>query len=81
MVSVGSVLVTPIVGVVCGLVAQARYKARLKLLPKAVAAGMPKRFPMADLLLGLAAAALWRRRPARHADGPATPSAGLPALR
>jgi len=46
-------LVTPIVGVTCGMIAQARYKRRLEGLPEKVVATLPKRFPMADLLICL----------------------------
>ncbi len=46
-------VLTPIVGVICGFVAQARYKKRLRSLPAKVVSNMPKRFPMADMLLCL----------------------------
>ncbi len=46
-------IVTPVVGVLCGRAAQTCYLARLKELPPKVAEGMPKRFPMADLLICL----------------------------
>ncbi|MDB5350403.1 MAG: hypothetical protein JWN86_1650 [Planctomycetota bacterium] len=46
-------IVTPVVGATCGMIAQARYKARLRALPEKVAQQMPRRFPMADLLLCL----------------------------
>ena len=46
-------LVTPTVGVICGYVAQSVYRRRLEAMPMKVAAGMPKRFPMADLMICL----------------------------
>ena len=47
------VVLTPVIGVGCGLCAQRRYKLILDSMPPKIAATMPKRFPKADVLLAL----------------------------